>query len=301
MKVRPAVLFAVSLLLPGCTLVAQESNHPSPRHIALDEAVQLALKHNHVVRIAGYKIEEKEHAKDVTRSAYFPILRNDSNVLNVTDTQFIAIPAGSLGTVGGTPLPERSVILNQGGHSFVTSGTGLTQPLTGLLKVKSANDIALAELNATRDKARQTENAVALRVHQLYYRILIADAHRAGQIRQHARGRGNRKPRTIPRSEAGSAQHGTSALGPHHAIGRCHRLAAHNPTNAGRRCAGSRRNLRTGSLPARSPRSAPRNRRSARGNREGVRRRPSRQTAISTGCGGVRPLQLPGQCPFPGP
>ncbi len=178
MNVRPALLFAVLLLLHACTLVAQESNPPSLRRITLDEAVQLALKHNHVVRIAGYKIEEKEHAKDVTRSAYFPILRNDSNVLNVTDTQFIAIPAGSLGTVGGTPLPERSVILNQGGHSFVTSGTGLTQPLTGLLKVKSANDIALAELNATRDKARQTENAVALRVHQLYYRILIADAHR---------------------------------------------------------------------------------------------------------------------------
>ena len=178
MNVRPALLFAVLLLLHACTLAAQESNPPSPRHITLDEAVQLALKHNHVVRIAGYKVEEKEHAKDVTRSAYFPILRNDSNVLNVTDTQFIAIPAGSLGTVGGTPLPERSVILNQGGHTFVTSGTGLTQPLTGLLKIKSANDIALAELNATRDKARQTENAVALRVHQLYYRILIAEAHR---------------------------------------------------------------------------------------------------------------------------
>ena len=178
MNVRPAFLFAVLLLLHVCTLVAQESKPPSPRRITLDEAVQLALKHNHVVRIAGYKVEEKEHAKDVTRSAYFPILRNDSNVLNVTDTQFIAIPAGSLGTVGGTPLPARSVILNQGGHTFVTSGTGLTQPLTGLWKVKSANDIALAELNATRDKARQTENAVALRVHQLYYRILIAGAHR---------------------------------------------------------------------------------------------------------------------------
>jgi len=178
MNVRLALLCAVSLLLHTCTLAAQESKPVSPRRITLDEAVQLALKHNHVVRIAGYKVEEKEHAKEVARSAYFPILRNDSNVLRVTDTQFIGISAGSLGTVAGTPLPERSVVLNQGGHTFIISGTSLTQPLTQLLKVKSANDMARAELNATRDKARQTENAVALRVHQLYYRILIAQSRR---------------------------------------------------------------------------------------------------------------------------
>jgi outer membrane protein TolC len=178
MNLRHARFFAFASLLHLGTLAAQEIKPPSPRRITLDEAVQLALKHNHVVRIAGYKVQEKEHAKEVMRSGYFPVLRNDSSALNVTDTQFIGIPAGSLGTIGGTPLPERSVILNQGGHTFVTSGTSLTQPLMGLLKVKSANDIALAELNATRDKNRQTENAVALRVHQLYYRILIAEAHR---------------------------------------------------------------------------------------------------------------------------
>jgi outer membrane protein TolC len=38
--------------------------------------------------------------------------------------------------------------------------------------------MAQAEVNATRDKARQTENAIALRVHQIYYRILIVQAHR---------------------------------------------------------------------------------------------------------------------------
>ena len=41
------------------TLAAQEAKPSSPRHITLEEAVQLALKHNHVVRIAGYQVEEK--------------------------------------------------------------------------------------------------------------------------------------------------------------------------------------------------------------------------------------------------
>jgi outer membrane protein TolC len=182
MNSRRILLCAVVPALFAATLAAQESKAPATRRITLDEAVQLALKHNHVVRIAGYKVEEKRHAKDIARSAYFPLLRNDSGVLRVTDTQFIDIPAGSLGIVDGTPLPERSVVLNQGGKTFVTSGTGLTQPLTELLKIKPANDIAAAELTASRGKAQQTENTVALRVHQLYYRVLILQTHREAAL-----------------------------------------------------------------------------------------------------------------------
>jgi len=178
MNPRAALCCAFLFLSLAQLLAAQESSAPAPRHITLDEAVQLALKHNHVVRIAGYQVEEKQRAKDVARSSYFPLLRNDSNILNLTDTQFIGIPSGALGTVAGTPLPSRSVILNQGGNTFITSGTSLTQPLTELLKIKPANDIAMAELTATRDRERQTENEVALKVHQLYYRVLIVQAHR---------------------------------------------------------------------------------------------------------------------------
>jgi len=157
---------------------AQSQEH-GPRHLTLQEAVELALKHNHVVRIAGYKVEESQHAKDVAKSGYFPTIRNESTIFDVTDTQFIEIPAGSLGTVGGTPLPSSPAVLNQGGHTFVTSGTGLVQPLTQLFsRVKPANDVARAELSATRANQQETENEVALKVHQLYYRVLIAQLRR---------------------------------------------------------------------------------------------------------------------------
>ena len=175
---KRAGLCAVAILFCSQFAAAQEKQSSAPRHITLDEAVQLALKHNHVVRIAGYKVGEKEHTRDLARSAYYPILRNDSNFFHLTDTQFVGIPAGSLGTTSGTPIPAESVILNQGGLNIITSGTSLTQPLTELFKVKSANDLAAADLRATRDKAQQTENEVALRVHQLYYRLLITQSHR---------------------------------------------------------------------------------------------------------------------------
>jgi len=175
---RLLFFLAVSLLVSAGPLAAQEAKTPAPHHITLEEAVRLALKHNHLVRIAGYSVAEKEHTRDIARSGYFPLLRNDSNVAHLTDTQFIGIPAGGLGVVAGTPLPVQSTILNQGERTFVTSGTQLTQPLSELWKVRSANDVARAELEATRGKAHQTENEVALRVHQIYYRILVLQSHK---------------------------------------------------------------------------------------------------------------------------
>ena len=179
---RSKLLLVIALLFVFVRAASAQERQPGPRRLTLEDAVQLALKHNHAIRSAVFKVEEKKYAKDIVRSAYFPILRNDSTALRVTDTQFIGIPAGSLGAAGGTPIPARSVVLNQGGQTFVSSGTSLTQPLMQLFKVKSANDIAREELTATRNKERQTENTVALGVHQIYYRILIAQARRAAIV-----------------------------------------------------------------------------------------------------------------------
>ena len=172
-------LLRITLVLSGVVAFAGEPAAPPARHITLHEAVQLALRHNHNVRIAGYKVEEKEHAKEVARSAYFPTIHNDSNFVHITDTQLIQIQEGSLGTVAGNPVPSATATLNQGGRDLTTSGTQLTQPLTTMLKIRAANDMAQAELKASQQKSKQTENDVALKVHQLYYRVLIAQVHRA--------------------------------------------------------------------------------------------------------------------------
>jgi outer membrane protein len=96
----------------------------------------------------------------------------------LTDTQLIEIPAGGLGVVGTAPVPPHTLILNQGGVSAVTNGTGVVQPLTQLFKVRAANDVARAEAESTRRKARGVENTTALVVHQAYYRLLITDVRR---------------------------------------------------------------------------------------------------------------------------
>jgi outer membrane protein TolC len=179
MNARSKLLITGHLFLCSLTFAgAQEQAATAPRHLTLQEAVQLALKHNHVVRMAGFQAEEKQHAKDVAKSGYFPTIKNDSSVFKLTDTQFIQIAAGSLGTAAGTPIPTTPVTISQGGRTIETSRTGLEQPLTQLYtRVKPQNDAASAELGATRANAHETENEVALKVHELYYRVLITQLH----------------------------------------------------------------------------------------------------------------------------
>lgn len=178
-RIAAVILLTVTALSGSLALAEQVGDTATPRRITLHEAVELALKHNHNIRIAAYTVQEKQHAKEAARSSYYPSIRNDSSFVHVTDTQLIEIFAGSLGAAGGAPIPPVNTIISQGGRNLTTSGTQLTQPLTTLLKIKRANEVAQAELKASRGKAQLTQNDVALDVHQLYYKILIVQAHRS--------------------------------------------------------------------------------------------------------------------------
>jgi len=176
---RKLLLIFIAAVLYASPAFPGDKDDPAPSHITLQEAVQLALKHNHNVRIGAFGADEKQHAKEAAKSSYFPSIRNDSSFLRVTDTQLIEIARGSLGAAGGSAIPPVNSIINQGGRNLTTSGTQITQPLTSLLKIKKANEIAEAEVKVSREKVDLTENDVALAVHQVYYSILIAQAHRS--------------------------------------------------------------------------------------------------------------------------
>jgi outer membrane protein TolC len=176
MTVR-ASTFAL-ILCAGTGAAFAQQPEPPVRRLTLPEAVDLALAQNHVVRLARLAADEKDRAKEVAKSAYFPQVTNETTVVHLTDTQLIEIPAGGLGVVGAAPIPPETLILNQGGVSAVTNGTGIVQPLTQLFRVSANNDVARAEAQAMRERARGIEDQTALRVHQIYYRILIADVRR---------------------------------------------------------------------------------------------------------------------------
>src|SRR5271168_367419 len=78
------------------------------RHLTLTEAVHLAISQNRGLKIARLKVAETEQRKAGERSSYFPSLKNESNILHVTDLQNISIPAGAFGTVGGSYVPSQN-------------------------------------------------------------------------------------------------------------------------------------------------------------------------------------------------
>jgi outer membrane protein TolC len=178
MNAGKGISVLVVLVSSAAVLSHGQNTSPTPRHITLEEAIQLALRHNHTVRIAADQIEEKKYAKDVARSEYFPSVTNESLIAHLTDTQFIQIGAGELGTVANAQIPDKPLVLNQGEKTIATSGTELVEPLTQLLtRVRPANDAAQADLNASRANAQETKNEVALKVHEIYYNVLIAQLH----------------------------------------------------------------------------------------------------------------------------
>src|SRR5260370_15066313 len=120
---RKAILLLMAETLSCCLTFADNTGSTAlSRRITLREAVQLALKHNHNVRIAGYAADEKQHAKEAAKGSYFPSIRNDSRFLRVTDTQLIQINPGILRTAGGTHLPPLPCVRNQDGRSRPIGG-----------------------------------------------------------------------------------------------------------------------------------------------------------------------------------
>ena len=143
-------------------------------HLTLTDAVHMAISQNRALRIARLKVAEKEHRKAEEHAAYFPGIANESNLLRITDLQFVDIPAGVFGEIAGVPIPARQIPLPQGRLSFYSSGTQISQPLTQLIRIHQANRIAVADVGMSMADVTKAENQVALDVHSLYFGILIA-------------------------------------------------------------------------------------------------------------------------------
>ena len=171
---KPDKLFRALTVCALTAMSATAQPAAEPRRLTLAEAVHLALTQNHTLKIARLKIIENEQKKAGQRSAYFPSIKNESNILHVTELQGVAIPAGAFGSAGGALVPGRTINLPQGQTTLFSSGTQLSQPLTQLIRIREANRIAAADVAVSRDDLKKAETEVALQVHTLYFGILIA-------------------------------------------------------------------------------------------------------------------------------
>jgi outer membrane protein TolC len=142
-------------------------------HLTLPAAVQMALEHNRHITLAHLAVADSEAQKRLAESHYYPILKNQSAVLHITELQGVKIPAGAIGQTITGLLPAATLTIDQGAATTYTSGTELAQPLTQIFKIRAGVKAANADLNSARIQSDDAENGIALLVHKLYYGTLI--------------------------------------------------------------------------------------------------------------------------------
>ena len=173
MRRKTKLFLCVLGLLVAARCATAQSGAPMP--LTLSQAIDLALKQNRDLKLAQLAVVDSQHKKEIARSAYFPQISNDSKMIHITALAGVEIPAGAFGNHPDTGLiPGQNLFLDQGAVTSYTSGTGLEQPLTQMFKIRASNRAATADINIAKEQANQTENAVALKVRQLYYGVLIA-------------------------------------------------------------------------------------------------------------------------------
>jgi len=160
-----------------CALTLLSGAQGQERKLTLQEAVDLALRQNHALRIGHYGVEAERQKERIARSSYFPAISNDSSALYITDLQRIEVPKGAFGASPG-PIPPSTIFLSQGRKSFQTSGTMLAQPLSQLVKIHDANKVAAADVKISEASLRKTSDEVVFAVHQLYYQLLATQLNR---------------------------------------------------------------------------------------------------------------------------
>jgi outer membrane protein TolC len=174
MRLSKTTLYLCSLwLLAAFHGAGSQNNAPMP--LTLSQAIDLALKQNREVKLAQLAVVDSEHKKEIARSAYYPLIRNESKFTHITQLAGVEIPAGAFGNHPDTgTIPGQTLFLDQGLTTNYTSGTGLEQPVTQMFKIRESNRAAAADIKSARAQANQTQNEIALKVRQLYYGVLIA-------------------------------------------------------------------------------------------------------------------------------
>jgi outer membrane protein TolC len=163
------VIAVLLISIPAAGLAAESVT------LTLPDAVKLAVAHNRTITLARLKVQEMEQKKAGAKADYFPKLKNESSLLHFTALENIEIPAGALGGFPNAGLiPSQNVRIGQGSPTVETVGTSLTQPLTPLIRIRQENRAAASEIEASKDDVKKLENQIAVKVHEDYYGILVA-------------------------------------------------------------------------------------------------------------------------------
>lgn len=177
-----AVLFACLLATsPLPPLAAQEARTPpaSPpagsdvRRLTLEEARQLAFGNNKALALARLNVDEKQHAANAARKDYFPKVLGNVTYFHFQDNlgQVVTVERGRLGILQPGTRTINAAVLNQ---ETTLSTVLVAQPITKLIAVNAAVQIARADQNAAQAQLDKGTRDLLSGVAQAYHGLLGA-------------------------------------------------------------------------------------------------------------------------------
>ncbi len=139
--------------------------------LALDQAVQLALQHNVDIANTALDVSKTRDRSKAFRSFLFPKLSFYALGSEQLTSFGFTIPAGSLGTFNGDPIPARDKT-----YSTSMQPTGflmgrVAQPLSAIYRTRLYLKALDFSTQLAREKARSKRQDVVRNVKQLYYDI----------------------------------------------------------------------------------------------------------------------------------
>jgi outer membrane protein TolC len=171
---KPFRFASFMLFLAGVsTTSAVAKNAPL---LTLEEALSIVRSQNLDVKNADIQIKVLGDQTDAARTKRYPELT--AGVIgyqNFIDNEY-SFAQGSLGTVGGSPVPSSNVeIETTDGFSTRYSLTA-KQPLMALYEINLNVEKLEMQQNIARQQLRETRQSVSLQVKQLYYQILGSES-----------------------------------------------------------------------------------------------------------------------------
>jgi outer membrane protein TolC len=156
---------------------------PAVRRLTLEEAKQLALADNKSLALAHLSIEEKRHIKAAAWKDYFPKILGNVTFLhfNANLGSVLTVPSRGLGILPPGGLVVDTAVFQQNSN-FAT--TLVAQPVTKLIAVNAAVQIARADEDAARAQLDKGTRDLLSGVAQAYYALLGAQRIEAALVLQ---------------------------------------------------------------------------------------------------------------------
>jgi outer membrane protein TolC len=143
--------------------------------LSLSQAIDLALDNSNLLKIAHAKVAESRYKESQVKADYYPHLTDDLTYSYLSNKQVVQIPAGSIGTVPGLgEFPADTVEIDQGSQTTLLNALTLRQPLTQIIKIADAEDVASAERQISEAQLRQARAEIIYAVKRLFYGLVLA-------------------------------------------------------------------------------------------------------------------------------